>query len=170
MAVSSQCISFYPFVPWDRLEQKRALLVSALSLRILLNVSFQNPLHPPGGRSRPHEGSTPGFRHFPTMVPDSYLFRAVDPFPPLSTPLLFPMNPTRTRGKKICILKFSLLLSRFWNANVQSQDFVDLTVRLLKSWCWSWAMLPLCPPLNLCLFLDQLLKCPWIMFCHWGHW
>lgn len=100
MAVSSQRISFHPFVPWDRLEQKRALLVSALSLRILLNVSFQNPLHPPGGRSRSHEGTTPDFRHFPTIVPDSYLFRAVDPFPPLSTPLLFPMNPTRTREKK----------------------------------------------------------------------
>ena len=122
MAVSSQCISFYPFVPWDRLEQKRALLVSALSLRILLNVSFQNPLHPPGGRSRPHEGSTPGFRHFPTMVPDSYLFRAVDPFPPLSTPLLFPMNPTRTRTQ-------ASLTKKPW----QATDTTPPTVRKLHN-------------------------------------
>lgn len=99
MTVWGQCISFYPFVPWDRLERKRALLVSALSLRILLNVSFQNPLHLPGGKSRSHEGMTPDFHYFPTAVPDSYLFRAVDPFPPLSTQLLFPWIPPE-QGKK----------------------------------------------------------------------
>lgn len=100
MTVWGQCISFYPFVPWDRLEQKRALLGSALSLRILLNVSFQNPLHLPGGRSCSHEGRTPDFHHFPTIGPDSPFLS----YRPSSTPFykaVISMNPTRIRKKNL---------------------------------------------------------------------
>lgn len=145
MAVSSQCISFQFFVLLRQIGAEKALLVSALSLRILLNVSFQNPLTHLEADLTPR-GDDSGFplasHYSPRLLP----FRLCTFSTPFYTTVIS-YESHQNKGKKICIL--IQLLSRFWNANVQSQDFVDLIVRLLKSWCWSWAMLPLCPPLNL---------------------